>query len=141
MTYLLDTNVVSEWTKPRPDPGVAAWLAAAEEDRLFLSVITLTELRRGVERLAAGNRRRRLDAWLRDALPLRFEGRILPIDGPVADHWGRVVARGESAGRPISVMDAFIAATALAHDLSLVTRNVADFRGAVKSVVSPWTGP
>ncbi|HXY99801.1 MAG TPA: type II toxin-antitoxin system VapC family toxin [Stellaceae bacterium] len=139
MTYLLDTNVVSEWAKPRPNPGVVAWLADADEDRVFISVITLAELRHGIERLAAGRRRRRLDEWLRDELPLRFEGRALPVDVAVADAWGRVMARGEAAGRSISTMDAFIAATAIAHGLTLVTRNAADFAGTVEAIVNPWT--
>ena len=81
MTFLLDTMVVSEWVRPRPDRGVVAWLAAADEDRIFMSVVSLAELRYGIERMAAGNRRKRLDEWLRDELPLRFEGRLLSIDG------------------------------------------------------------
>jgi toxin FitB len=138
--YLLDTNVVSEWTKPRPDAGVVAWLAAADEDRVFVSVITLAELRHGIERLAPGSRRKRLDDWLVRELPLRFEGRVLPVDAVVADAWGRVMAQGGSMGRPVNSMDGFIAATAAVHDLALITRNVADFAGLVKSVVNPWTG-
>ena len=93
MSFLLDTNVVSESTKPRPNPGVVAWLAAVDEDNVFLSVITLTELRYGVERLAQGRRRKQLDRWLQQDLPLRFEGRILPIDALVADTCGKLVAR------------------------------------------------
>ena len=138
MTFLLDTNVVSEWVKPRPDEGVLAWLAEVDEDRVFLSVMTLAELHFGIERLAAGKRRARLDAWLREELPLRFEGRLLSIDRAVADAWGKVVARGEQVGRPISVADAFVAATAEVHGLTLVTRNVADFP-LLKAVLNPWT--
>lgn len=140
MTFLLDTNVVSEWVKQRPDSGVVAWLDEVDEDRVFLSVITLAELRYGVQRLGDGNRRRRLDAWLREELPLRFEGRLLPIDPIVSDQWGRVVAERDAAGRPIGVMDAFIAATANVHRLALVTRNEADFKSTVKELVNPWTG-
>jgi toxin FitB len=139
VSYLLDTNVVSEWTRPRPDPGVVAWLADVDEDRVLISVITLAELRHGIERLAIGSRRRRLDRWLRDELPLRFEGRIVPIGAAIADAWGELMARSEAAGRPISAMDAFIVATATAHDLELVTRNVADLRAWIKSVVNPWS--
>lgn len=138
MSFLLDTNVVSEWVKPRPDPGVVAWLAAADEDRVFLSVVTLAELRHGVQRMAAGNRRRRIDAWLRDALPLRFEGRVLPVDEAVADACGRLMAEREAIGRRIEPMDAFIAATADVHGLAVVTRNTADFEASVTSVVNPW---
>ncbi|MBU6298475.1 MAG: type II toxin-antitoxin system VapC family toxin [Alphaproteobacteria bacterium] len=139
MSFLLDTNVVSEWVKPRPDPGVVAWLSDADEDRLYLSVMTLAELRRGVERLADGARRKRLDAWLSHDLALRFEGRILPIVDSVADVWGKITARREAAGMPISVVDAFIAATAEVHGLALITRNTSDFKTSVKTMINPWT--
>jgi len=140
VSFLLDTNIVSEWVKPRPNVGVVVWLAEADEDRVFLSVVTLAELRHGIERLPASSRRRRLDAWLHDELPLRFEGRVLPVDDAVAEAWGKVVARREAAGRPIGVMDAFIAATANVHALRLVTRNEADFDSAVKQIINPWKG-
>jgi predicted nucleic acid-binding protein len=140
VSFLLDTNIVSEWVKQRPDPSVIAWLAEVDEDRVFLSVVTLAELRYGIERLAEGSRRRRLNAWLRDELPLRFESRLLSVDEAVAEHWGEVVARREAAGRPISVIDAFIAATANVHALKLVTRNESDFRSAVQEIVNPWKG-
>ena len=139
MSFLLDTNVVSEWVKARPNPGVVAWMAQADEDRVFMSVVTLAELRRGIERMAAGKRRNRLDEWLRDELPLRFEGRMLSVDAMVADAWGKVVARSEVVGRPMSAMDAFLAATAEVHGLTLVTRNDSDFQRSVKALVNPWT--
>ena len=139
MSFLLDTNVVSEWVKAHPNAGVVAWLAEADEDRVFLSVVTLAELRHGIERLAAGRRRNRLDEWLRDELPLRFTGRVLAIDSAVADAWGKMVARSEAAGRPIGAMDAFIAATAQVHGLTLITRNTSDFESTVKIIVNPWT--
>jgi predicted nucleic acid-binding protein len=138
MSFLLDTNVVSEWTKPRPDAGVVQWLSQIDEDTAFLSVVTFAELRHGIERLPAGKRRKQLDEWLRGDLPLRFEQRILPVDGAVADEWGRVVARRDSLGRPIHAMDALIAATAQVHGLTLVTRNAPDFETSVKSVMNPW---
>lgn len=138
MSYLLDTNVVSEWVKPRPEPKVVNWLADIDEDRVFLSVVTLAELRHGVERLSASRRRTRLDEWLRHDLPARFEGRVLPMDETIAAAWGVIVARREAKGRPIGVMDAWIAATAETHELTLVTRNAADFRDAVSAVLDPW---
>jgi len=141
VSFLLDTNVVSEWVKPKPDPAVAAWLAEIDEDRAFLSVVTLAEIRHGVERLPNGGRRDRLDQWLQHDLLLRFESRILPIDAAVADAWGRVVARRAATGRPIGTMDAFIAATAQTHDLVLVTRNIPDFEGSVATLVNPWGRP
>lgn len=138
MNFLLDSNIVSEWTKPRPNERVAAWLAEADEDRIFLSVITLAELRRGVQRLPAGARRDRLDAWLTDQLKPRFEGRILPIDAETADVWGRLITHGQAAGRPVSTMDGFLAATAQQHDLTLVTRNTADFDILGIRLINPW---
>ncbi len=138
MSFLLDTNVVSEWVKPRPNPGVIQWMEEADEDRVFLSVITLAELRYGVDRMTAGSRRHRLERWLRDELPLRFEGRVLPIDEKIAEAWGRTVSRNEAVGHSISAMDAFLFATAEVHRLTLVTRNISDF-STLKSVVNPWT--
>jgi predicted nucleic acid-binding protein len=139
MSFLLDTNVVSESTKPHPNRGVVAWLAGVEEDSVFLSVITLAEIRYGVERLAPGQRRKQLDRWLQHDLPLRFEGRILSIDALVADACGALAARTESLGRPIEARDAFIAATAQAHRLTLVTRNRSRFETTVKTILTPWT--
>ena len=139
MTFLLDTNVISEPLKARPNPGVLAWLANADEDGVFISVVTITELRYRVERLAGGARRQRLDSWLRIDLRSRFEGRTLPIDPDVAEACGKLVARSESLGRPIEPRDAFIAATAEVHRLTLVTRNVSDFQPTLKSIVSPWS--
>lgn len=140
MKFLVDTNVVSEWVKPRPNEGVVAWMDEVDEDRVFISVVSLAELRHGVERMPSGARRRRLDEWLKEELPMRFEGRVLLIDRAVAEAWGRIVARCETGGRPISTMDGFIAATAEAHRLVLVTRNVSDFESSVKEIVNPWVG-
>lgn len=137
--FLLDTNAVSEWMKPRPNAGLVAWMEDVDEDRVFISVVTLAELRYGVERLPPGTRRRQLDRWLREELPPRFESRMLPIDANVADVCGRVFARCEANGRRIEAMDALIAATAEVHDLTLVTRNAADFKVALKSLLDPWT--
>src|SRR5271166_2868045 len=131
MNFLLDTMVVSEWVKQHPRPSVVAWLANADEDRVFISVATLAELRSGIERMAAGSRRKRLDDWLRSDLPGRFDARV-------AEHWGTVVARSEAAGRQISSMDAWIAATALAHGMILVTRNTSDFEAVIAQMINPW---
>ena len=139
MSFLLDTNVVSEWTKPHPNAGVMNWLGGADEDRVFLSVVTIAELRHGVERLPAGRRRSRLDQWLRDELVRRFEGRVLSVEEGIADEWGRLVARRDAQGRPIHAMDALLAATAQVHSLTLVTRNDSDFESTVKLILNPWT--
>ena len=125
--WLIDTNIVSEWVKPRPDAGIVSWLDAADEDRIFLSVVSLAEIHFGVERLAAGRRRDRLDLWLRDELAARFEGRVVPVDEQVADACGRLLGRARRAGRGLGAMDALIAATCLASDLALATRNIGDF--------------
>jgi predicted nucleic acid-binding protein len=139
VNFLLDTNLVSEWTKPRPNPGVVSWLADADEDRVFISVVTIAELRHGVERLAIGRRRKRLNEWIEGELLFRFDERILPIDAATADAWGRIVAHREGLGRPIGTMDAFIAATAQVHKLTLATRNQTDFEASVAAVVHPWS--
>ena len=139
MSFLLDTNVVLEWAKPRPDSGVITWLAEADEDRVFVSVVTIAELRYGIERLPAGARRNRFEEWLTTEVARRFEARTLPVDAETADIWGRIVARSQAHGRPIGAMDAFIAATAERHDLTLVTRNVSDFDASGIRMVSPWS--
>jgi predicted nucleic acid-binding protein len=139
VSFLLDTNVVSEWVKPRPDPGVVAWLAEVDEDRVYLSVVTMAELRSGIARMVDGSRRKRLDDWLRFELPLRFQGRLLSIEAADADDWGKVIAQREAQGRPIGVMDAFIAATARTRGLTFVTRNTADFEPSVNAIINPWS--
>jgi hypothetical protein len=138
VSFLLDTNVVSEWVKPRPNPGVIAWSADVDEDRVFLSVITVAELRYGIEKMASGSRRSRLAEWLEEELPLRFEGRILGIDPPTADRCGKLVANSEDRGRRMEVMDAFLAATAEVHELTIVTRNTSDFEFVTAEVLNPW---
>ena len=138
MSFLLDTNVISEWVKARSDRGVAAWLAAVDEDRVFISVVTLAELRYGIERMTTGGRRNQVTQWLLEELPLRFEGRVLSINHIIADIWGKIVARSEAAGRPIGAMDAFLAATAEVHDLTLITRNVSDFEISINAIINPW---
>jgi len=139
VTFLLDTNVLSEIVKPRLNAGLLNWLAQVDEDRTFLSVITLMELRYGVERMAAGRKRKRLEEWLDHDLPVRFENRIFAVDASVADACGKLVARTESLGRPMETRDALIAATAEVHGMTVVTRDVSDFKPAVKNLLSPWS--
>lgn len=138
MTWLLDTNVVSEWVKPQPDTGVIRWLAEADEGRVFISVVTLAELRYGIDRMPAGARRRRLEHWLAEDLADRFDGRILGVDAVVSDQWGRFLALGEKQGRPIGPMDACLAAIAAHHGLTLVTRNDKDFAVTSIPLLNPW---
>jgi len=138
VNYLLDTNVLCEPTRPAPDPGVLAWLAEVDEDRLHLSAVTLAEVQRGISRLPRGMRSERIGRWLaRDVLD-RFGDRILPVNQAVAVQWGQTMAEAESKGQTMNALDGFIAATAVVNDLTLVTRNDADFREAVARIVNPW---
>jgi predicted nucleic acid-binding protein len=138
VSYLLDTNVISEWTKPRPKPSVVVWLGAANEDDVFMSVVSFAELRRGVELLPEGARRERLATWIDHDLAGRFHGRVLNVDRNLADMWGDVMAHGQREGRPLSAMDGFFAATAKLHDLTLVTRNAAHFEVLPIRIYNPW---
>ena len=136
MSYLLDTNVLSELVRPRPEPRVQAWIASTPDTALHISVLTLGELRQGVERLPAGPRREKLRVWLETDLTEWFDDRVLPVTAQVADRWGRLVA---SAKRPLATIDSLTAATALTHGLRVVTRNVRDFALPGVEVFDPWT--
>jgi predicted nucleic acid-binding protein len=138
VSFLLDTNVISEWIKPQPDRSVVSWLAQVDEDRVFISVISFAEVRHGVELLPVGRRRERLTHWLAEEVPERFEGRVLAIDQHIAETWGVIMARGQKAGLTPGTMDAFVAATAAAHNLTLVTRNVKDFQRLGIPLFDPW---
>ncbi len=136
MSYLLDTNVLSELRRKSPDAGVVEWFSGRPATTLYLSVLTLGELRKGFEGVSDAKRRMALTDWLETDLPSFFSGRILPVDGPVADRWGRMLA---SAGRPIPAIDSLLGATAVQHGLSMVTRNERDFVGLGLDVINPWT--
>ncbi len=140
MSYLLDTCVVSELSRPRPNPGVVAWMSEADVASLHLSAITIGEVRRGALRLPAGKRRTSLSDWS-ERLRRSFSGRVLPIDESVALRWAEIAARAEQSGRPGSFADGLIAATALDRGLTLVTRNVTDFEPFGASLLNPWTAP
>lgn len=135
MSYLLDTNVVSELLRPTPDKNVIEWFRVIPNESLFLSSLTLGEIRRGVEKLAAGKRKTQLTVWLEHDLPRWFGGRILPIDQHVADRWGYLTA---SVKRPLPAIDSLLAATALTHNLKMVSRNVDDFDMPGLEVVNPF---
>lgn len=138
MNFLLDTNVITEWVQPQPYPLVVAWLKEVQEERVFLSVASLAEIRRGVELMPAGKRRDHLAAWLSRDLPARFEGRILDVDSRVAEAWADIMARGRKAGSDVGAWDAWFAATAEVHRLTLVTRNVKDFEKLGVPLLNPW---
>jgi predicted nucleic acid-binding protein len=135
VSYLLDTNVISELVRPRPQAAVLDWFADTPNEALFLSVLTLGEIRKGVEKLNDAPRREKLRVWLEHDLRDWFGARILPVDAAVADRWGRLLAE---AGRPLPSIDSLLAATALHHELRLVSRNARDFTYPGLVVVNPW---
>ena len=136
--FLLDTNVISELVKPKPEPAVTTWIEATAESLLHLSVLTLGEIRRGVVALPHARRRTKLEAWLETELRARFHGRILPIDDGVADRWGLLTARAQKKGVVIPVIDGLLAATALHHNLTFVSRDVVSIAAAGVAVFDPW---
>jgi toxin FitB len=138
MNVLLDTNVLSEVQRPAPHPKVLAWLDSVDEDRVFMSVASIAELRRGVALMDDGRRRAALASWLAHELPARFAGRILSIDPAIAERWGDLMAESLKSGVALATMDGFFAATALAKDLTLVTRNVKDFASFGVPLFDPW---
>jgi predicted nucleic acid-binding protein len=136
--FLLDTNVISELVKPRPEPKVVSWIEEIDENLLYLSVLTLGEIRKGVAALPQSTRRTALEAWLESGLRLRFSKRILPVDEPVADRWGSLAGQALKDGHPLPVVDGLLAATAIHHNLTLVTRNTGDTAATGVAVFNPW---
>lgn len=138
MRYILDTCTISELVRPQPSPAVTDWVDSQQEEHLYLSVLTLGELRKGVERLTDGRRRLRLENWLDSDLKLRFAGRWLPVDEEVAERWGLVTAQAAARGAVLPTTDGLIAATALVHGMTVVTRNATDMAAAGALVLNPW---
>lgn len=141
MSHLLDTCVISELVRPEPNAGLLRWFPEQDEDGLFLSVLTIGELERGIEKLATSRRKKTLGKWVREHLARRFEGRLLPIDLPVAQRWGAIAGTSERKGRPLPVIDSLIAATAIVHGLTVVSRNVLDFERCGVDCLNPWQAP
>lgn len=135
MSYLLDTNVLSELRRKTPYAGVSTWFAQRPASSLYLSVLTLGELRKGIEGATEPARRLALTDWVQSELSMFFLGRILDVDAQVTDRWGKLVA---SSGRPVPAIDSLLAATALVHGLSMVTRNAKDFESLGLEVINPW---
>lgn len=135
MSYLLDTNILSETVRRAPNKSVLAWLDQIPGEALFVSVLTLGEIRKGIEAITDKKRREKLRLWLEHDLPVWFEGRVLPVDLAVADRWGRILAE---VGRPVPTIDSLLAATALHHELRLVTRNATDFEYPGLEVINPF---
>lgn len=136
--YLLDTCVISEATRPHASAKVRAWIRAALPERLFISVANLAEIEQGIAALGDAGKANKLQAWLRDEVLPNFESRIISVDPSVATRWGRLLGEGRRSGQPRPLMDALLAATALEHGLSLVTRNVKDFADFNIEMVNPW---
>jgi predicted nucleic acid-binding protein len=137
MSYLIDTCALSELVAARPDENVISWFESAPQESLYMSVLSLGEIRKGVEKLSHGRRHNQILSWLEHDLPRWFEDRMLPIDNQVADEWGRLQSKVE---RTLPAIDSLIAATALFHRLVLVTRNVKDFDLPDVDVLNPWKG-
>lgn len=135
MSYLLDTNVISELVRPKPAKVVLDWFENIPSEALHISVLTLGEIRKGVEQMPDGMRQEKLRLWLEHDLVDWFGARVLPVDMPIADRWGRLLAL---VGRPVPSIDSLLAATALHHELRVVTRNQKDFDYPGLQVVNPW---
>ena len=138
--FLLDTNVVSETRRPKPEPRVIEWLFHQPKDDLFLAAVSLGELVRGVEKLPAGSHRQTLQHWITHKIMQDFKGRILAFDRSAAEIWGRLLGNGDRVGRVLPVLDAQIAATAISRGLVVATRNVADHAAMGAQVFDPWMG-
>jgi tRNA(fMet)-specific endonuclease VapC len=138
MKHLLDTNVISELVTKQPNSRVVRWVDSLNPEEAYLSVITIGELSKGIEKLPASRRKQTLHEWLRNDLLLRFSGRILMLDVEAMLTWGNLMGQWERAGKPMPAMDSLIAALALHHDCSLATRNVDHFRHTGVTLVNPW---
>ena len=136
--FLLDTNIPSELIRTRPDPRVEKWVYAQDEQSLHLSVVSIGELRRGFVILPASKRRTELERWFENDLLPRFQGRILAVTQPIADRWGVMDGQCQLKGTPLNTADGMIAATAMEHGLTIVTRNVRDYAGLGVQVFNPW---
>ena len=138
MKALLDTCVISELVSKKPDPKVVEFVDSLDAEDVYLSVITIGEIVKGIEKLPSSKRRSELQAWLNDDLLVRFEGNVVPLDIDIMAEWGRITARLESAGKTMPAIDSLIAATVLERKMTLVTRNVSDFEDTNAEIVNPW---
>jgi predicted nucleic acid-binding protein len=137
--FLLDTNVVSDLRKTRPNPGLTGWVASVDERSLYLSVLTIAELRRGITIQTDAKKRRALETWVVSELIPRFSGQTLVFDLDVAQLWGRIEGQARLGTGKLPVIDSQLAATALHHGLTLVTNNEKDFSRTGVVIINPWT--
>ena len=138
MKYLLDTCIISELVAKHPNPKVVEFVDSLDSGDVYLSVITIGEIAKGVEKLPKSKRKQELHSWLKEDLMVRFDGRIIPLDTDILMEWGILIARLESTGITLPAIDSLIAATTLTYKLTLVTRNVNDFDGAGVRIINPW---
>ncbi len=136
--FLIDTNVISEFVRPKPSLQVKRWFEFADPESLFASVVTFGEIRLGIEDLPVGKRRAALEQWLEEGVPEWFQANLLPVTKAIADRWGQMTIQAKRKGFTISTADGLIAATALEHDLTLVTRNTKDFASLGVKLFNPW---
>jgi predicted nucleic acid-binding protein len=136
--FLLDTNCISELVRPKPAPRVLGWMESTDESLLYLSVLTLGEIRKGAAALQQGKRRTHLETWLEVELQARFAGRIVPVDAAIADRWGLIAADAKLRGKELSVIDGLPTATALHHNLTVISRDTSNFTNARVHVLNPW---
>ena len=140
MKYLIDTCIVSELIKVRPSKKVVEWVSSNSEDDFYLSVLTIGEIQKGISKLADSKKKEKLQSWITIDLKDRFTGRILDIDLEVAQKWGEMQGNAEKKGQVMPAIDALIAATAVCHGLTVVTRNIQDMQHSGARLFNPWEG-
>jgi len=138
MKYLLDTCVISELVKKKPDKNVIKWISNVQEDSMFLSVFTFAELHKGVEKLPKSKKKNELHSWVNKDLLKRFEGRIIDFDMTIAQNWGTIIAEAEKKGMPLPLMDSLIAISGLTYNLVVVTQNIKDMKNSGANLLNPW---
>ena len=138
MNYLLDTCAVSELIKKNPDQNVVCWMSGIDESRLFISVLTIGEIHKGIEKLPEGRKKENLHDWVNSDLTERFNNKILSFDLRAAAVWGKIQARSELSGKTMPIMDGLIAASAISHELTVVTRNISDMEFSGALLINPW---
>jgi predicted nucleic acid-binding protein len=139
MNYLLDTCLISELAKSEPHKKVVDWVLSENETSFYLSVLTFAELHKGVEKLPESIKKDALRIWIEDELKKRFQNRVIGIDMHVSVIWGKIQCVAEKKGKPMPAVDSLIAATGIAHDLTIVTRNVTDMEQSGVKLLNPWS--